>query len=285
MIARHTGLPQLPKICVVFLLALSLFLLPNPSGNVYSEYNITPSFRIAQLSDIPDNQSITMVLKGHPLGNSINATIVFGFRFDSINDVYTIGFSQQYLRISSSHVFLRALGLGYDEMREYPFAYTTEGIITDFWKNHTPNWTSRRPYLTWTEESRWGGYLGPISEDNMTHLSMAGDIVEFENLTIYYEDGTSSLCGPELITIGVNFTRTDSEWVVQYLISSSTLEGVTIEESQVTIQMIRADRVSIEFISVLSGGIVLVIITITIYKKRKTIVGTKTPESSSIEPI
>lgn len=266
-------------------LTLFLFLLPIQSGCAVSESNITQSFRAAPLQDIPNNQSITMMLNGHPLGNSINATLVFGFRFDSTENEYKIGFSQQYLSISDSPLFLRALGLGYDEMREFPFAYTTEGMITDYWYNHTPNWTSKRPYLTWTEKSRWGGYLGPISEENMTHLSMAGDFVEFENLTIYYEDGSSSLCGPELITLGVNLTKTDSEWSVQYVISTSTLEGVTIDESRVTIQLTKADQVSIVFISMLSGGIVLVIITIVIYKKRESIVRTKTHESSSISPV
>jgi hypothetical protein len=281
----HPCYQRMSKTHAVLLLTLFLFLLPNQSGLVNPKCNITQSFIAAQLSDIPTNQSITMMLNGHSLGTSINATLVFGFQFDSTDNEYKIGFYQQYLSISDSPFFLRALGLGYDEMREYPFAYTTGGIITDYWYNHTPNWTSKRPYLTWTEKSRWGGYLGPISEENMTHLSTAGDIVEFENLTIYYEDGSSSLCGPELITLGVNFTRTDSEWVVQYLISSSTLKGVVIDESRVTIQLIRADQVSIVFISLVSGGIALAVITITVCKKRKSIFTIKTHESSSIEPI
>jgi len=201
-------------------------------------------------------------------GNQIEATLEYGFQYDNTSMTYLIGFSQQYLTIETSMIFARASGLGYDEMREYPFAYTEDGMITDYWVNHTPNWISRRDYAAWTPVTRSSGYLGPITEENMTHLTKAGDIIEFENLTIYFDDGSSFLCGPRLITVGVNFTQQNDNWQCEYLLYSSDSQNTQIQDSELTIHLQEMDPISIPFLGFSFVIVVAVVLSLICHRYR-----------------
>ncbi|TFH03476.1 MAG: hypothetical protein E4H14_16635 [Candidatus Thorarchaeota archaeon] len=258
------------RLVIVILLITLISSNPNSSLTKYKQpSNNFDSFDMAEISDLP-NASITINILGTMFGNQIEAKLDYGFRYDNTSSlIYGIGFSQQYLTIENSIIFTQASGLGYDEMREYPFAYTDSGMITDYWLNHTANWISRRKYAAWTSLAAYGGYLGPISEENITHLTKVGDIIEFENLTIYFEDGTSFLCGPRVITVGVNFTQQNGEWEVEYLIDSSDSQHTLIQESEMTIYLSKSDPISTPFIGGVSVAFVIVIIlSLEWYRRR-----------------
>ena len=102
----------------------------------------------------------------------------------------------------------------------------------------------------------------------MTHLTMAGDIVEFENLTIYFDDGSSFLCGPRLITVGVNFTRQDDEWQVEYLLNSSNSQNIIFHESALTVHLQEMDPISIPFLGLSFVIIIAIILSFIFYRYR-----------------
>jgi len=114
-------------------------------------------------------------------------------------------------------------------MREYPFFYTSSGELFDYTLTPYPSWISRRHYAAWTDVFRASGYLGPISEDNITNALYCGDIIEFENLTIYFEDGSSFVCGPRLITLKANFSKSAENWDTQVTIQTSDNQGNLVE--------------------------------------------------------
>jgi hypothetical protein len=56
-------------------------------------------------------------------------------------------------------------------------------------------------------------FVDPATLNSLhSSLQLEGDIVEFENLTIHFDDGSLFLCGPRLIAVGVNFTQQNGEW-------------------------------------------------------------------------
>ncbi|TFG27832.1 hypothetical protein EU528_12180 [Candidatus Thorarchaeota archaeon] len=256
---------------VIVILLIALFLIPssNLATNISFSKNLGP-FDTAEISNLP-NATVTIDLFGVLFGNQIEAKLNYGFRYDNTSMTYAIGFSQQYLTITNSIIFTRSSGLGYDEMREYPFAYTEYGMITDYWLNHTPNWVSRREYAAWTSLDSVGGYLGPISEENMTHLTKAGDIIEFENLSIYFDDGSSFLCGPQIITVGVNFTQQNGEWQVEYILESSDSQNTQIYESELVIYLPLVDPISLPFIGGVSFAVLVVIVLLSKWYKRRLV--------------
>jgi len=188
-----------------------------------------------QLVESLPSTPISILISPGPLGNQINATVTIGFEFSSSDDTLKLGFRQEYLKISDGALSSSVLGLGYDEMREYPFFYTSEGCLFDYRLTPHPSWISRRYYAAWTETSYWGGYLGPISQENISKATVVGDVIEFENLTIYYEDSTSFVCGPSVITIGAKFTLDGNNWSVEQIVNASDEGGVTIKEEGVEI--------------------------------------------------
>jgi hypothetical protein len=176
-----------------------------------------------------------MIIRGGQFGNTVNATISIMFDLSISEQNVSIGFRQEYLRITAGPLAVRAKGLGYDEMREFPFFYTESGRLFDYRLTPYPSWISRRHYAAWTETSAMALYLGPISEQNITEVSYCGDLIEFENLTVYFEDNSSFVCGPRLISLAANFTKTGDGWDTALAIETSDNEGVTIESNIVTV--------------------------------------------------
>ena len=253
---------------VGFLLMILLFSSHNTcSGLDSSPSRNSSSLSTAEISNLP-NASITINILGALFGNQIEGVLDFGVQYDNIAMMYLIGFHQQHLVIKDSMLFTRATGLGYDEMREYPFVYTDDGVITDCWVNHSASWISRRKYAAWTPHDSSGGYLGPITEENMTHLTKAGDIVEFENLTVYFDDNSSFVCGPRLITVGVNFTHQDDEWRVEYILGSSDSQNTIFHESVLTVHLQMMDPISIPFIGFSFVIVIAIVASFTCYRYR-----------------
>jgi hypothetical protein len=146
-----------------------------------------------------------------------------------------VGFCQEFLVVNNSLGAVAVTGLGYDEMREYPFVYYEDGVSFDRWKDRLPGWISYRPYAAWTETSRMGLWTGPIPPENITRLTKTGEIIEFENLAVYFEDGSSFVCGPRLITVGVNFTQQEGVWETNMILEVSNETGVTIGGDNITV--------------------------------------------------
>ena len=193
--------------------------------------------------DTLPSASISLFLEKGPLSTGINATLTFGF---SQNDwlynynIISVGYIQEYLSVSNGIGAVPVVGLGYDEMREYPFMYFNTGVFLNHWVNRTPVWTSFRPYPAWTEEFGVETYTGMADPDkpsqNASQIITAGDIIEFENLTVYFEDDTSFVCGPRLIRVGVNFTqREERVWEVNKILEVSNETGVTIGGDSMTV--------------------------------------------------
>ena len=233
--------------------------------------NFDNHFIIPKAIDIDNlpSASINMLLVGGPLGNNINATITVGF---SLSDNYSLGFQQEFLGINTGPATVKAVGLGYDEMREYPFFYTSSGELFDYTLTPYPSWTSRRHYAAWTALNTIELYLGPISEDNITNALYCGDIIEFENLTIYFEDGSSFVCGPRLITLKANFSKSVEMWETQVTIQTSDDQGVTIEENLVEIDLRFYEPLSpgLPIIGVAVG--VTALIGLLLYRKELSII-------------
>ncbi len=221
---------------------------------------------IASTIDHLPSASINTFLIGGALGNNINATITIGFTFN--NACYSLGFQQEYLRINTGPAAVKAVGLGYDEMREYPFFYTSNGELFDYTLTAHPSWTSKRLYPAWTEVDRAFASLGPISEDNITNTLYCGNIIEFENLTIYFDDGNSFVCGPRLITLKANFSKNTEGWDTQVTIQTSDNQGVTIEENLVEIALRYSEPLSpLLPVTGIAVGVIS-LIGLVLYRKR-----------------
>ena len=231
--------------------------------------------------DTLPSASISLFLEKEPLGTVINATLTFEFDESDwpIYNITTIGvgFRQEHLSVSNGLGAVPVVGLGYDEMREYPFMYFNTGVFLNHWVNRTPVWTSFRPYPAWTEEFGVETYTGMADPDkpsqNASQIITAGDIIEFENLTVYFEDDTSFVCGPRLIRVGVNFTqREERVWEVNKILEVSNETGVTIGGDSMTVVL----QGQVPLHPVFLAAVVTIPITITlvgiaiIYRRRRS---------------
>ena len=259
---------NVPRLIVGFLLMILLFSSHNICSSLgNSSSRNSSSVKPAEISNLP-SASITINILGALFGNQIKAGLDFNFQYDAATMMYRIGFSQQNLVITDSILFKRAIGLGYDEIRVYPYAYTDNGMLADFWVNHTPNYDGRGNYPAWTPSNNMSLYFGPFSEETMTHFTKAGDIIEFENLTIYFDDGSSFVCGPQLITVGVNFTRQNDGWQTDYLLGSSDSQNTIFHESALTVHLQKMDPISIPFLELSFVIVIAIVVSFTCYRYR-----------------
>ena len=185
-----------------------------------------------QVEDLP-SASIKMMFVGDMPGNSIDATITIGFY--SIGDHLGIGFHQELINISAESGYVPAMGLGYDEMNEHSFFTTFNGNVSS--NTLLSDVVSHRNYAAWTESHWFGTWNGPFSEQNITDAILWGDIIQFEDLTVYFEDGSSFVCNSHLITLSAIFTKTGESWDSDIIITTSDTEGITIDNGVVTISI------------------------------------------------
>ncbi len=220
-----------------------------------------------QIRDLP-SASISMLLVGDESENIINATITIGLYS---NGNYTgIGYHQELLHISSEETHSRAVGLGYDEMQEHSFICTTQGNVTDDLQD--PNIISSRKYAAWTESEWYGTWRGPISKQNITDAILFGDIIKFEKLRVYFNDGSSVLCGPQVITLSAYLTKTGETYETHFYIATSDDEGVTIDNNVVTISIRYPEYVPpIVTTTIITIIVVVAVVAIGLYLKSRFI--------------
>ncbi|TFG26652.1 hypothetical protein EU528_14050 [Candidatus Thorarchaeota archaeon] len=203
-----------------------------------------------QVEDL-QSASIKMLFVGDLPGNNIDATITIGFYSNGAH--LGVGSHQELINISSESGSVRPVGLGYDEMREHVFFTTfdeSEGSDTLEY-----DVVSHRNYAAWTESERFGTWNGPLSNQTIADSIFWGGIIQFENLTVYFEDGSTFVCNSHLITLSAVFTKTDGVWDSAVFITTSDSEGISIDNRVVTI--------SIRYPVVVSPVFLITIITIT----------------------
>jgi hypothetical protein len=227
-------------------------------------------FTVVSEISVPEHlpsSAISIMVSGGLLGSYINATLSFHFIFD---DFLSLGFEQEYLEIRDGLFSSPVLGLGYDEMREYPYFYTERGELFDYRKKPAPSWASRRFYAAWTEGAKAGYYLGPISDENISRATLAGDVVEFENLTVYYADSSSRRVGPQLITVGVEFSHDEGDWSIEHTVNASDEVGVTIQTQQIHVPLQHFEPVGkISIVALVAMGL----FGLGLYVRRKKSIG------------
>jgi hypothetical protein len=200
---------------------------------------------------------VSILFDANPLGHIIEASVVFGFIFDELETTYAFGFTQEVLEVTDSVISSNVVGIGYEELREYPFAYTSSGILFDFWENRTANWISKRPYPAWTYDEYYGGHIGPISAENISDILFIGDIIQFENVSIYYENGITTF-EQSVISLGVNYSLDANEWNTEYLLSASNITDAFIDTNSILIPL------GIEPLSLFFIGTVLFLVILPI---------------------
>ena len=206
-----------------------------------------------QIEDLP-SASITMLFVGDSPGNNINATITIGFY--SNGNSTGIGFHQELVNISTESGYVQPIGLGYDEMREHSFFSTIHGNVTV--NTLSSDVVSHRHYAAWTESEWFGTWNGPISEQNISEAIFCGDIIQFENLEVYFEDGSSFVCNPQFITLAAIFTRTGELWNTSITITTSHAEGISIDNNVLTISIRYPQSISTAFYVTIITTVVVV---------------------------
>lgn len=230
-----------------------------------TSYELTITCVGKLIEDLP-SASIKMMFVGDSPGNNISATITIGVY--SNGNRLGIGFHQEMIITSVEPGFTPAVGLGYSELSEHSFFTTYDGHGTsdtiDF------DTVSRRSYVAWTESQWFGTWNGPLSEQNITDAILWGDIIQFEDLTVYFEDGSTFVCSSHLITLSATFTKTGDLWETNIIITSSDSEGITIDNSVVTISISYPVYVSPIFMfTLITITAAIGIVAVTIYLKSK----------------
>ncbi len=238
--------------------------LPANSNGTSYELVIIPIGK--QIEDLP-SASITMLLIDESSSNNtINATITIGFY--SNGNSTGIGFHQELLNISAESDYVRPVGLGYDEMREYSIFTTIHGNVTV--NTLSSDVVSHRHYAAWTESKWFGTWNGPISEQNISEVILCANIIKYENLKVYFEDGSSFVCGPQFITLAAIFTRTGEVWNTSFNIHTSDSEGISIDNNVVTISIRYPEYVSpIFFIATITMVAVVAVVAGALYLKSR----------------
>ncbi|TFG26481.1 hypothetical protein EU528_14350 [Candidatus Thorarchaeota archaeon] len=177
---------------------------------------------------------LTIIIESGSQGTQIVGNLEFGF-LNSTTD-FPLGVYEDWLQIRNGVNKTDAIGLGYDELRYYDFVYLGDTRLYDGWENRTPGTYSISDTVEWSPHSKSGMHMGNIRESDLENLTMAGFILEYEGLKVYFKDGNNVVCGPTNLTLGVNFTLVDDEWNIEYIFEASSMEGVQFGTNSVTIQ-------------------------------------------------
>jgi hypothetical protein len=185
----------------------------------------------------------TIIVQSGTDGTRAIADLEFGFRKHKIQSTsgeisyhYTIGYKRDFLEVRNGFNKSGVAGLGYTEIRVYSFAYLGETKLFDNRDEESPDgFSTNQP--DWTTDSAEGSHIGPIRQENLTHLTNAGVILELIDFSIYFNDGSNFVCGPSILTVGVNFTRSENEWIIDYIYDASDNESVIFTPASVSIQL------------------------------------------------
>jgi len=231
-----------------------------PLNTLNASYELVITGIARQIEDLP-SASVRLLLVGEDPEDVVNATITIGF-YSNGNRI-GIGFHQKVLHTTNGSSSIAAIGLGYDELREYSHFSTTQGDVIDNTLN--PGCVSHRHYAAWTASEWSGTWNGPISDENITDAIFCSDIIEIENLRVYFEDGSSSICGPQLIRLTINFTKTGEIWNTDIAIETSSSDGVSIENEVLTIPIRFPEYLSPVFYLTLISTIAIVIVVVGVF--------------------
>ncbi|TFH04392.1 MAG: hypothetical protein E4H14_14845 [Candidatus Thorarchaeota archaeon] len=177
---------------------------------------------------------LTIIIDSGSQGTQIVGNLEFGF-LNSTTD-YPLGVYEDWLQIRNGVNKTDAIGLGYNKLTYYTFVYLGETSLYDSWENKTSGTSSTSDQVEWSPMSKSGMHMGNIRENDLENLTMAGFVLEYESLRVYFKDGTNIACGPTNLTLGVNFTLVDDEWNVEYIFEASSMDNVQFGTNSVTIQ-------------------------------------------------
>lgn len=94
-------------------------------------------------------------------------------------------------------------------------------------------------------------------------------MIEYENLTIHYADGSRIVCGPKVLTVGANFTRSNGAWSVDYILQASEDEHATLEDGSVTIVMGTMPALQSQYSALLVGAPFVFVSAIVCFLRRR----------------
>lgn len=177
---------------------------------------------------------LTIIIDSGSQGTQIVGNLEFGF-LNSTTD-FPMGVFEDWLQIRNGPNKTDAIGLGYNKLTYYTFVYLGESRLYDTWKNKSSGTSSSSNQVEWSPQSKSGMHMGNIRENDLDNLTMAGFVLEYESLRVYFKDGTNVACGPTNLTLGVNFTLVDDEWNVEYIFEASSMDDVQFGTNSVTIQ-------------------------------------------------
>jgi len=188
-------------------------------------------------ASLPDTY-LTIIVNDRIAGTRMNATVGFGFNVDA--DAVGVGYDQYPLQVDNGIDAVPVSGVSYSQRREYPFAYAGTREILDSWASGKPISATdnpAHPFPLWDTRSQEGQYVGPIRNECVPQMTVVGYVLEYDNLTLCFDNGGSLVFGPGVTTIGANFTHLDDEWSVYLIIDMPGVGGTAINGSVVTISL------------------------------------------------
>jgi hypothetical protein len=229
------------------------------------------SHPITLVNNLPE-QTVSMLFDSCQLGTRINVSITFGLKNRFTQPVtFGVGAFGQPLRVENGRLASAVVGIGYLELREYPFLYVNGSARFDFWKDKVPSWSSRRDRVVWTQDTgAFGVYNGVLEGENISLVDFAGDVFEFENLTVFFRDGSSSVLGLKLITVGMNFTHLEDGWIGHTMFSSSGND--TRVDNEYVYEITSFTRVPLNYpvvVLTMGIGIILAVVILDEMKQQK----------------
>ena len=219
-------------------------------------------------SPLPTTE-IEICINEGAFGGSITGVLGFGFGGWENEDAVGIGWLEKNIFVTHSELFMDPVAIGCDEMRVYIFAYTEDGELFDSFRDGQASCEYYRNNWPWGKNDRIvEAYGEKIDEDTLSQLTFAGCIIEYENLTIHHEDGSMLTGGPQVVSIGVNFTKTEGTWFVHNLIATSDEDGVTVSNDRIEILIESTAPLRLQFVG-LAVALPIVILTIILFIKKK----------------
>ncbi|MDF1540060.1 MAG: hypothetical protein P1Q69_14290 [Candidatus Thorarchaeota archaeon] len=179
---------------------------------------------------------LTLIVESGSQGTQIVGNLEFGF-VDTSSGI-AVGVTEDWLQIHNGFNKTDAVGLGIQEQRSYAFMYLDGERSFDYWSNRTPSDSiTIEDEVAWSPGSRSSMYTGDIRNEDLSHLTIAGYVIEFDHLSVVFKDGSNVVCIPANLSLGVNFTLIDEEWQIDYILEASSPENVVFGSDSVTISL------------------------------------------------
>ena len=219
-------------ILLAVLIASSILVAAYFSGQID---DISDDFGDNEFTTLLPTAPLTLIVDSGAQGTQVVGNLEFGFRNSSSGIM--IGVVQEWLDIHNGFNKTDVIGFGAQELREYSFMYLDDEIAFDDWTNRTPSSVTSTDDIAWGPDSRSGMFSGDIAHEELSQISMAGYIIEFAFLSVMFKDGSLATCGPANLSLGVNFTKTNSDWHVDYILEASNSENIVFSSDSVTVTL------------------------------------------------